>query len=70
MKNLTPDIYRLKLTEDGPEIIDEEELLEQLYDEIVEIKTLMESIYDQNMEILKSQHKLKYNIPNILDDNS
>lgn len=43
MKDIINEIYRLKITEGGPQIIDEEEMLEELYNEINEIKTLLES---------------------------
>lgn len=43
MKDIINEIYRLKITEGGPQIIDEEEMLEELYNEINEIKILLES---------------------------
>ena len=58
MRDTINEIYRLKITEDGPQITDEEEMLEELYDEINEIKELLESLYDQNMSILHNQHDM------------
>lgn len=68
MRDTINEIYRLKITEDGPQIIDEEEMIEELYDEINEIKELLESIYDQNMSILHSQHEITNNSPSLKDD--
>ena len=69
MRDTINEIYRLKITEDDPQIIDEEEMLEELYDEINEIKELLESIYDQNMSILHNQNDIINDLPNLKDDN-
>lgn len=43
------------ITTDDLKIIDEEEILEELYDEI---KDLLESLYDLNISILYNQHEI------------
>lgn len=68
MRDTINEIYRLKITEDGPQIIDEEEMIEELYDEINEIKELLESLYEQNMSILHHQHEITNNSPSLKDD--
>ncbi len=58
MKNTVNEIFRLRIDEDGPQIINEEETIEQLLEEIYDIRELLESIYDQNFTIIQSQRDI------------
>lgn len=68
MKDTINEIYRLKITEQGPRIINEEETLEELYDEISEIKEMLDSLYDQNMSILHNQYEIINDKLDLKDD--
>jgi len=59
-------IYRL-IIDNNARILDEDEMIEKIYDEISEIRNLFESLYELNMEILK-KHNSKNKEFNISED--